>query len=385
MTLALTHLDPNAPALVDHMVPGRGEISLSGNWARQLLENELDVGIMRPYVASNGQAYVTRNTAAYDPKQQKVVLQPKAIPVRNDNATLRFLDWIQLDDAVIKAALPRLKAVSDLQSRGLNYNLPNGIAKSVLQYQQQSNIGGAEISMDGLRQSESDRPVFSLIQFPLPIIHKDFQFSLRQVLESRTGLSPLDTTTAQLAGRRVAEQVEQLLLGCTNTNFLGKTSFTWAANTIQGYMNYANRISYSLTLPTAAGWTPADTVADVLQMIKASQQHNHFGPWVLYHGLLWGPYMNDDYKPTYNSTTLRERVMGIEDIQDVVSLDYVPDYSLILVQMTQDVVRMVVGMPITTVQWESHGGLQLNFKVMCVMVPQIRTDFYSNTGLVHGA
>jgi hypothetical protein len=70
---------------------------------------------------------------------------------------------------------------------------------------------------------------------------------------------------------------------------------------------------------------------------------------------------------------------------DARTVDYIPDLSILLVQQTTDVVRLVIGMDITTVQWESHGGMQLNFKVMCVILPQIRTDFYNNTGLVHGS
>ena len=54
-----------------------------------------------------------------------------------------------------------------------------------------------------------------------------------------------------------------------------------------------------------------------------------------------------------------------------------------IVQMTSDVARAVVGMDITTVQWESKGGMQLNFKVMCINVPQIRADFYGNCGILH--
>ena len=57
---------------------------------------------------------------------------------------------------------------------------------------------------------------------------------------------------------------------------------------------------------------------------------------------------------------------------------------MVLVQMTADVCREVVGMDITTVQWESHGGMQLNFKVMCILVPQLRSDFNGTTGIVHG-
>lgn len=377
-----TNLNPDAPPQVDYMIPSQGKISLGGNWARRLLDSELDVGSMRPYVGDRGRSFITRNVMGPDGKM-------RAIPmVTNDdsNATLRFLDWIQVDEAVIKAAKPRLKAAADLISSGLTYTLPNGIAKTVIQYQQQSDITGATVSMDGLRESESDRPVFSTLNFPLPIIHKDFQFSLRQILASRTGQSPLDLTTAELAARRVAEQVEQFTLGSTNTNLLGQSSYAWGGNTIQGYLNYSRRITYSLTLPTAGGWTPQATVDDVLLMKKASQAAFHYGPWKLYCGLNWDPYMDDDYKPTYNDMTLRERLRKIEGIQDVITVDYMPDnYSLILVQQSQDVVRMVIGMPITTVQWESHGGMQLNFKVMCVMLPQLRCDINNNTGIIHGS
>jgi hypothetical protein len=42
-------------------------------------------------------------------------------------------------------------------------------------------------------------------------------------------------------------------------------------------------------------------------------------------------------------------------------------------------------MEITTLQWETHGGMMQNFKVMAIMVPQIRGDFNGNTGIVHGS
>lgn len=359
---------------------------MGGNYARRLLDNELDIGAMRPYISKGGRTFITRNYAGFDDKG-KPVMKTQRIPTFNDtNATLRTLDWIQLDEAVIRAAKPRLRAAADLRQNGLVYMLPNGIAKTVMQYQAQSDITGATMSMDGLRQSESDRPVFNLVNFPLPIIHKDFQFPLRQVLASRTGYSPLDTTTAELAGRRVAEQVEQLTLGAPNSSLMvGQNSYAWGGGTVYGYMNWPSRITYSITLPTAAGWTPQNTVDDILNMKKASQTAFHFGPWMLYAGLYWDPYLDDDYKATYNETTLRQRIRSIDGILDVRTVDYIPDQSLILVQQTTDVVRMVIGMDITTVQWESHGGMQLNFKVMCVMVPQLRTDFNGNTGVVVGA
>lgn len=376
--------DPDAPPALDFMIPAQNKLSMSSNWARRLLDTELDVGSMRPYMSDDFQrSYITRNTVGW--KDGKPYLKAQPLLTNDTNATLRVYDWIELDNAVMKAAKPRLKAAADLRASGLVYQLPNGIAKTVLQFQQQSDITGATMSMDGLRVGESDRPVFSLVNFPLPIIHKDFQFPLRQILASRTGYSPLDLTTAELASRRVAEQVEQLVLGTTNPALLGAASYTWAGATVQGYMNYTGRITYSITLPTTAGWTPDATINDILAMKKASQAAGYTGPWKLYFGLDWDPYMDNDYKPTYNSETLRQRITKIDKIQSAETVDYIPGYSLLLVQQTSDVVRLVIGMDIVTVQWESHGGMQLNFKVMCVMLPQLRSDFYGNTGIVHGS
>jgi len=345
------------------------------------------MGCLRPYLhcnpdGSNPRAYITRNVMGQDGNMRQVPVR-----VHNDNASLRFLDWIQLDNVLIEVSKERLKAGKDLLESGLVYDLPNGIAKTTIQYQQQSDIGGATISMDGLRRGESDRPVFSLLNFPLPIIHKDFQFSLREVLASRTGFSPLDLTTAKLAARRCMEQFEQLVLGtAASSRMLGVSSYTWGGATIQGYMNFTYRIAFSLTLPTAAGWIPQNTVDDVLQMKKASQATGyHFGPWKLYAGLYWDPYLDDDYKPTYNDTTLRQRLTTIGGIQEIVTVDYIPDQSLLLVQQTEDVVRVVKGLDPVLVQWESDGGFMLNFKYLMLMLPQLRTDINNNTGIIHGS
>lgn len=389
MTLAIANFnpDPDAPPSLDFMNPARGEISMSSNWARRLLETELDVNCMRPFVSNDfRRSYINRCVAGVDTATGKPMIQNRALLTNDTNATLRIYDWINLDTAVIKASKPRLKAAADLQAAGLVYQLPNGIAKTVLQFQQQSDMTGATVSMDGLRDGESDRPVFSTVNFPLPIIHKDFQLPLRQILASRTGFSPLDTTSAELAARRVAEQVEQFTLGVSNNKDLqGIASYTWAGASVQGYCNYSGRILYTLTSPTVSGWTPDTLINEILAMKKASQNANHYGPWKLYFGLNWDPYMDNDYKPTYNSQTLRKRLLEIDSIQTATTVDYMPNYDIVMVQQTSDVVRLVVGMDITTVQWESHGGMQMNFKVMCVMLPQLRGDIAGNTGIVHGS
>jgi hypothetical protein len=188
----------------------------------------------------------------------------------------------------------------------------------------------------------------------------------------------LDTTTAELAARRVAETAEQMLIGSTSL------STSYGGGQIYGYTNYTGNIDAVITSPAASGWTAATAVNEVLAMIKASMDAYHYGPWVLYYGPSWSQYMNNEYK-NESDDTLAQRLRRIDNVQDVRMLDYLTGYDLILVQMTSDVVREVVGMDITTVQWDSQGGLKKNFKVMAILVPQLRADQNGNTGIVHGA
>jgi hypothetical protein len=349
----------------DYILNGQG----FGSVAATLMRNDFDISVLRMWEdPETHQSYVTRNLGG----------KPTPMLVRNATATLLKDEWQLLDEVVIKAAKPRLRAFGDLRAMGLQYTIPDGMGKGVFQYQAQSDITPATISMDGLRRSESDRPIYDLVNLPLPIIHKDFQFSAREVMMSRGRGNPLDTTTAELAGRRVAEQAEQLLLGTSS-------SYQYGGGTIYGYTNFPNRITYTMTNPTAGGWIPGTTVNEILAMRTLSQQAYHFGPWMLYNSIAWDTFLDDDYSASKGDKTLRERLESIKGIMGVRTLDYLTGYTMLMVQMTSDVARAVVGMDIVTVQWESEGGMQLNFKVMAILVPQIRADHNGNTGLIHGA
>ena len=171
--------------------------------------------------------------------------------------------------------------------------------------------------------------------------------------------------------------VEQLTLGVAS-------SYAYGGGTIYGYTNLLGRLTAAMTLPTAVGWTGATTVGEILTMRGQSTAAFHYGPWVLYNSPNWDNYLDNDYSTAKGDNTLRDRLKKIEGIEDVRTLDYLTAYQMVLVQMTSDVARLVIGADITTVQWETQGGMQLNFKVMCIMVPQLRTDYNGNTGIVHG-
>ncbi len=343
-----------------------------GAVAQKLLQNGFNLGVLRPWIGDDGRTYVT------DVRNGKMV----SVLAQNVTATLRKNEWIELDTAVISAAKERLRVVTDIRAAGLTYTIPNGMGKTVLESQTMGDITPATISMDPARQSEGDRPEFDLTNLPLPVIHKDFFYNARQVATSRNSGAPIDTTTAQLASRRVAEEIEKLTLGVSD-------SFTYAGGTVYGFVNFPHRLTMELTDPATSGWTPAVLISEILEMRQKSTDTFYFGPWVLYFSTYWSRYLDEDYSTLKGDLTLRERIAKIDGVSAVRTADFLPGKQIVMVQMTSDVVRMVLGMDITTLQWESMGGLRLDFKVMAIIVPQLRAvstavNGFGTSGIIHG-
>lgn len=361
-----------------------------------------DPGMLRPYFDNRGERCVTVNTGRmhfnhktgqHEPIYQKVPvadLMSQGIysPVMNATS-LRKEEWIQMDQVVIRAARQRLRAWSDLAAAN-SYGGFNGMSKMTLEYEAQSDPGEAIVDMDGLSDGRTDSPLFKLRSIPLPITHSDFWFSSRRLAVSRNTGTPLDTTMAEAAGRRIAEMIEQTTIGTVTGTTYGTQSTGVTAHdgnsVVQGYTNYTYRLTKTdLTTPT--GSNPEATVQDVLEMREQLYTAKYYGPYMLYHSTSFDQWLDNDYARLGGNNanmTLRDRLRRIEGVQDVRRLDYLTSgYQMIMVQMTSDVARAVIGMEPTTVQWESQGGMRLNFKVMAIMVPQLRHDYNGNTGILH--
>ena len=75
--------------------------------------------------------------------------------------------------------------------------------------------------------------------------------------------------------------------------------------------------------------------------------------------------------------------MKIAGIQDIKVIDRLASSNVLLVQTTTDVVRIVRGMGLTNVQWGDEGNFVHKYKVLTIQVPQIRSDAYGKTGIIH--
>ena len=401
-----------------------------------------DSGLRRPYIDKNGKVAVTVNTGRYTVekgvrvplKEHRTVQQlfnERGIFLPVWNATsLRKEDWLELDRQVLLAARYRLLLTEDIKKAG-TYGGFNGMGKMILEHETMSDPGEAITDMDALTEGRNDGPRFQLEGLPLVITHSDFYYSERNLAVSRNSGMPLDSLSGEAAGQRIGESLEKTAIGnVTPTQFGGNSTLTGGygrTSKVYGLINFPSRQTKT-NLTTPSGSNASSTVSDVLAMIDTMVAQKFYGPWTIYHSNDWNQYLDNDYILTGGNVatqTLRQRLKNMTGIQDVKRLDMlfatqpttnplwtssivgttgisqyrgpggeylyggtnfsnanVNPFTMIMVQMTPNVVRWVDGMGITTVMWETIGGLRKNFKVMCIQVPQLRADFYGNCGIL---
>lgn len=298
-------------------------------------------------------------------------------------AALRTLDvlrkdeWKVFDEALVREAQIRLQGVADLIGAGLTKRIPNGLAKTILEYEKISDLDPATVSLDGVTRGENDTVDFELAGLPLPITHKDWYLNLRRLLASRSeGGEGLDTTQSELAGRKIGEEAESMLFNG------GKT---FGGLTIYGYTTHPDRNTVSFGAGGAwnqAAKTGAQIIADVATMVGAAEADRSFGPYWIYVGGGASLKLNEDYTANYAKTILN-RILEYPKIQKVTIVDTLASDEVVMVQPTRDVVQWVIGEDLQTVQWDFEGGFQINFKGFQIGVPLIKSDIQLRSGIVH--
>ncbi len=233
----------------------------------------------------------------------------------------------------------------------------------------------AVISLDGLARGDSDRQEFSEASIPVPIIHKDFNLSLRTLTASRERGEALDTTQVRTAGRLVAERLELLLF---------EGGVVYGGNTIHGYTTHPDRNTsgYSGTDWSDPTTTGAEMLTDIGVAKTALQADRYYGPYWIYTGADADSNLDADFKAE-TSMTIRERLLAVESIERITIVDQLADNTVLFVQPTSDVVELLDGEALQTVQWDLYGGMAVAFKAFTIQIPLIKSDSTGRSGILH--
>lgn len=384
--------------LADFILNGQGH----GEVGQRLAACRMDPGLMRPYYNEDGESCLNVNTGRtrFNPEtghnepifEEYVGNEIANLGLPIANATLlRKDEWQMMDQVVLKAARQRLRAWGDLAAANTLGGF-NGMSKTILEHETMSDPGEAIVDMDGITEGRADEPLFQREALPLPITHSSFWFSSRQLAVSRNLGESLDVSMAEVAGRRVAEQVEKTTIGVISGAEYGDGSGIYSRSSggttipkVFGYKNFPDRVTkINMTVPTGSNGT--DVYTSWLALRELMTANRFYGPFMAYVSTDYDQYLDNLFSTTEPSAgTLRENLLKIDSISGIRRLDFLTDtFTVLFVQLTADVARAVNGMDLTTIQWETKGGLQINFKVMAIMVPQLRADFNGRCGIGHG-
>lgn len=246
-------------------------------------------------------------------------LRPKAFTLPSQ--------WTKAQVAARKAFHRRSPVTQWLIEHDLKYD---NATFTKLMFEEKEEKGVIDVS------SVSEKAAFLTNMLPLPITHSD----------ALDGL--YDTECFGACGWRVGEAVEQVLLygGMSLTNVDSKEVCK-----IHGIFSHP-LLNYS------------DTVKEGIALLK---ERKFYGPYIVVCS-------HDKIGNTFPEVELQP-CLDLEGISAIVATACKPD-DLALVQVTTDVIRMVIAQKLIVIEWEGK------IKTLCCMVPQLRTDFHNNLGIV---
>jgi hypothetical protein len=300
---------------------------------------------------------------------------------------------VLIDRAVVEVGLQRLTLARDIIDAGLVYPLADPLSVTQLEWNTQSKVGAAQRTMRPDARGEAKLPIITPNRLPIYLTTDKFEIDIRTLKMSQRVGTPLDTSTVKQCVRAVNEAIEDATINGATT--LDGQDMKVAGYGAPGIMNATNANTQNLT---AAAWTTvpvgATVFTEVMAMIAKLQGDKKFGPYRLYVGTQIGNALDSDWATTNSQgLTIRQRLLQIDSLQAIRVADMLSGGNgaspsignkVALVQMTSDVIDMVVGQEPTVIPWTSLDGFVIHNLVMAIMIPRVRYDADGNSGICVG-
>lgn len=298
------------------------------------------------------------------------------------------------DATVIRVGRDRLRLVADLIAAGLTYDVPNWLSVMELDWERMSEAGVARRTMlPGAVRGEAGYPDRDRKTLPIYATISDFNFNMRLLLASQRAGTPLDTTMIEQATRRNNEAIEDAGLEGLPASVAG--------NAVPGVLNAPNVNTTNFTdneAWTASGHSGQDIRDDVFAMIDKQQADRMFGPYNLYVPPAYMTELNklyNDGTTTQSITTMDLLLKPGNNITSIKALDRLSNQSslpggsdrsntVVMIQMTSDVIDVAIGQQNTPISWMDGSGLESNHMILACICPRVKDTYSSQSGICVG-
>jgi len=290
--------------------------------------------------------------------------------VLRTNAILRKDEWVDFDERAVQLAQEKMTVATDLIDMGLTYELPGGLGDTVSEWETEGDRAGANISMEMESNVDRDLINYESASVPIPIISADFKINMRTMAATTYRGSRIDLSNGSAAARKVGIKSENLVVRGWGNTAVGKG--------IYGLTNHPYRSLINFTTP----FTVSTAARMILDMIQEADDKGFYGPFTLYFptGLSTILY---EIMPDTNGKMLMEHLQQIDLIKDIKVTSALRPGEFTLLQTTDDVIDLAVAQPLITVEWDSPGGFETNFKVFTAFAPRLKYRQDRTLGVVH--
>lgn len=300
-----------------------------------------------------------------------------------------------IDRAVVQVGLQRLTLAADIIAAGLTYPLSDPLSVTQLEWMTINKIGAAQRTMSPSARGENKIPIVLPTRLPIYLTTDNFEIDIRTLKMSQRVGTPLDDNIVKQCTRAVNEAIEDSVINGATT--LDGQNLVDAGYSAPGILNESHVKTQTLT---ASAWSQAHAVGstvfgEVMSMISKLQAGGKFGPYRLYVPTSIGNALAADYNATNNAQglTIAGRLLLIDGLQAIRVADLMPQGTAVtdpigakvaLVQMTSDVIDIVMGQPPTAIPWTSLDGFTIYNIIMAIMVPRVKYDANGNSGICVG-
>lgn len=295
-----------------------------------------------------------------------------------------------IDDAVVRVGRQNLVLVNDLLAAGLTRPLPNWLGVMELGYDRTNDAGQAMRTMD--LDVRGERFVLARDRRVIPIYatHDDFSFGARELAAAERVGQPLDTSHVEQATRNVNLAIEDQAIN--GWELADGTQAKVNGNSAPGLLTApANTYQYtgSNKAWNHASKTGLEILTDVLAMVDLAKADGYFGPFNFYMPTAYWSTLFRRYSDgtTTFDTSIMEQIERITAGGRAINFREVPQLPAnrtALVQMTSNVIDVIVGQTPAEVSWTSGNGWRRFFVVVACMITRIKEDYDGKSGIVVG-
>ena len=285
-----------------------------------------------------------------------------------------------IDKAVTRVGMRRLSIVKDLILAGLTVPLPNWLSYTEYYWESMNQVGGAIETMVPKARGEDQKPDRIGNRIPIYCTTDDFTYTIREIKQSeRVDSIPMDTLGIEMATRAVNERIEN--------SFINGSSINSAGLTVPGLLNAPQATSVDFSAGTWTGATGAQMQTDVIRFMDAMRDNKKWGPWRLYIPTNFSTILERPFSVA-SDKTIRAWLEGMSDGEDgkltIRVADYLPADTVVMLQMSPEVVSVLVGQEPTAISWTDGPGFEFFHLVMACMIPRISHDYDNQSGIVIG-